>query len=172
VVTEAPLVALTRGSALSAKELAARLIAERMGCPPDELRLEESADGKPYVVDGPPFNVSHSGDWVAVAVAAGGAVGVDIECVRPVKPRVARRVFGTAELMPDEFTRRWAIAEACVKADGRGIGLLLDHGFGPIGEEQTGTWRSYRWWSGRVEGAYWAVALSQETAVEPVVRLG
>jgi phosphopantetheinyl transferase len=169
---DSPLVVLTRAS-VAADVLATRIVAQWWGRAVEEVHFERSANGKPYVAGGPAFNVSHSGEWVAVAVAGSGDLGVDIECVRPVKQRVARRVFGTTDLTPDEFTRRWAIAEACVKADGRGIGLLLDEGgFASLGDSTNGTWRGYRWWSGRVEGAYWAVALSEETAVEPVVRLG
>ena len=155
----------------AAETLAVDVVAEWSGRRPQELSLARLPSGKPYIAGGPPLSVSHSGDWVGVAVADSGAVGVDIECVRAVKPRVVRRVFGIADLTPDEFTRWWAIAEACVKADGRGLGLLLDHTFGPIGNEQTGTWRGYRWWSGRVECACWAVALSEETTAEPVVRV-
>lgn len=160
-----------RAPASAADTLTVDVIAEWSGKRPDELSFARLASGKPYVAGGPPFNVSHSGDWVAVAVASSGEVGVDVERIRPVKSRVAKRVFGTTDLSDAEFTRWWTIAEACVKADGRGVGLLREGGFGPVGDADTGTWRGYRWWSGQVEGASWAVALSDPGAGEPDVRV-
>jgi hypothetical protein len=159
-----PLVVLARMPASAAETLALDVVGEWWGRAPYTLRVERSRGGKPYVVDsestlGPPFNISHSRAWIAVAVAASGDVGVDVERVRPVKPRVAQRVFGTVDLTDDEFTRRWAIAEACAKADGRGIALLLEGSFPAAAE--TGTWRGYHWRSGRIADAHWAVALSE-----------
>lgn len=83
--------------------------------------------------EGIDFNLSHSGNQVAVAVARGLRVGIDIECVidRDNAADVASRVFSEAErdlLMrtsPAGYLARWyqiwTMREAYVKAQGTGL---------------------------------------------------
>lgn len=118
------------GADVTAPAVLARYLDEA----PDALRFDRRPNGKPFLVDHPTlcFNLSHSGDLVAVAVA-GHEVGVDIERVRPVTHEVgvAQRIMA-----PDEFDRyealdgtdrtrfllwAWARKEALVKATGEGI---------------------------------------------------
>lgn len=86
--------------------------------------------GKP-VIHGHPdihFNISHCKTAVAVAVDS-VPVGVDIETVRPYKPRLAQYVLSQAELAqveasehPDvEFIKLWTRKEALLKLTGEGI---------------------------------------------------
>jgi 4'-phosphopantetheinyl transferase len=84
------------------------------------------------------FNVSHSGGIVAVAISRAGAVGVDVEAIRPVDDRdeLARRVFTVDErarlqALPPEtrdeaFFTGWTRKEAFVKALGEGLSHPLD----------------------------------------------
>lgn len=92
-------------------------------------------DGSEAVV----FNVSHSGDFAAIAVAVGDAtrqLGVDIELERdiPDLESVARLVFTSEELRAlasaadaaartRVFHRLWTRKEACMKATGAGFRL-------------------------------------------------
>jgi 4'-phosphopantetheinyl transferase len=83
-------------------------------------------------------SLSHAGDRVAVAVSAGGAVGVDVEAPRPrpLNRALLRRALTTAEQehllgVPRdrrklEFLRAWTAKEAILKATGEGLpgGLL------------------------------------------------
>jgi 4'-phosphopantetheinyl transferase len=83
------------------------------------------------------FNLSHSGGLVAVIVAAGTDVGVDVEEEGP-RPRleIARRFFAPSEIEllraappereADLFLTLWTLKEAFVKACGRRLLLPLD----------------------------------------------
>jgi len=44
-------------------------------------KIKETSEGKPFLPDGPSFNLSHSGDYVILGVSE-HEVGVDIEQVR------------------------------------------------------------------------------------------
>ena len=57
-----------------------RLLAERLGCPPDTLVFRTSEHGKPTLVSHDwQFNLSHSGDWLVLALCQQGPLGVDVE---------------------------------------------------------------------------------------------
>ncbi len=86
-------------------------------------------NGRPYV-DGLAVSISHSRSLVAVAAAADGPVGVDVEDVYPREVRgLARRWFDPSELewmaqQPDElvaFLTLWTAKEAVGKALGLGL---------------------------------------------------
>ena len=105
------------------------------------LRFATNETGKPRLAGARrpiTFNLSHSGDWAALAVAALGDVGVDIEAMRPFDDveGFASRTFAPGEaaelaLLPpprrqEGFFACWARKEAILKADGRGLGLPLE----------------------------------------------
>ncbi len=104
--------------------------------------FEVSEHGKPALLAGSmSFNLSHSGDWVAVAVARPEyQVGVDLEIVQ-LRPfdRLARRYFTAGECRdinalqePERscrFYQYWTLREAWLKARGIGLRVGLD-GFG------------------------------------------
>lgn len=110
---------------------------------PQTICLEAGAHGKPalagsHSATGLQFNLSHSGAWGLVGWAWGRAIGVDIECWRPMhdEAAVVRRFFSAAEVaayqqlaVPQRtpaFFSCWTRKEAYVKALGRGLGLPLD----------------------------------------------
>ena len=84
------------------------------------------------------FNISHSGDYILVALAYGRDLGVDIERIRKdFDPNlVAKRFFAKREslilaalpesTMHDAFFACWTRKEAYVKAHGEGLDLALD----------------------------------------------
>jgi 4'-phosphopantetheinyl transferase len=104
---------------------------------PAELRIGRAPNGKPRLEQPGGgdlrFSLSHSGDLVAVAVAHGREVGVDIQETRPVGglEAIADRRFTAAEaaelrrLGGDErlalFHRLWVRKEAYLKATGAGL---------------------------------------------------
>ncbi|GIX32511.1 MAG: hypothetical protein KatS3mg125_0467 [Lysobacterales bacterium] len=90
--------------------------------------------GKPQDPSGAlAWAVSDSGPWLAVAVARGGPLGLDLECDRPLRQRarLLKRCFTAREqaaLGPcgDRLILRvWTLKEAVVKAHGRGLAYGL-----------------------------------------------
>ncbi|MGY6631092.1 MAG: 4'-phosphopantetheinyl transferase family protein [Wenzhouxiangella sp.] len=124
------------------------LLGSYLGRPGKELRLERGEHGKPALVRGQSsgglqFNLSHSGDWLALAFGSGAGVGIDIEVHRTLRRAgdLARRYLPAAEAdwlnglsEPERsraFIAQWTAREALVKARGSSLaqsvaGLALD----------------------------------------------
>jgi 4'-phosphopantetheinyl transferase len=99
-----------------------------------------AAHGRPTLPDlGLNASVTHSGDWVGVALTPVGPVGLDIERIAPVDvAALARHALGSGsgsdpgsgsgsgERLDDRaFFISWARKESLVKATGDGIGVGL-----------------------------------------------
>ena len=79
----------------------------------------------------PDFNISHSQDWVAVAISLDGRVGLDIEVARPRKNYldVAKSFFADAEyqwMMQQTdtltaFWQLWTLKESALKLYAKGV---------------------------------------------------
>ena len=125
------------------RALAKRLLGHLLGIHPASLRFHENAFGKPQIVDaqnvrGLRFNISHSGEFVLVALALGREVGVDVEQLDPrvELEQIAARMFCRGEqhdlmsLPPGERLRGffccWCRKEAIIKASGEGLSMALD----------------------------------------------
>lgn len=129
--------------------------------PPASIELGEGINKKPQILHpidtGVYYNVSHSGDWILIAVAR-SEIGVDIEFMNP--------VFDFNEVMPDIFkpdevrfveqansTARfftlWTRKEALAKGTGQGLdenfrsipGLDGEYVIDNAGEAVTGDWQ-------------------------------
>ena len=103
-------------------------------CRPRRIRFGYGDRGKPtlsHCASAPFFNLSHSGDFAALAVARCGDVGIDVEQIRPVGSEIAQRFFTDGEkailarLSGSEwrqaFYRCWTRKEAVLKANGKGL---------------------------------------------------
>jgi 4'-phosphopantetheinyl transferase len=105
---------------------------------PANLRFTESTNGKPVLAEdfagtGIHFNLAHSDDLALVAVTRLGAVGVDVERIRPVNEmdHLVARFFSPRENeafqkvaekeKPPAFFNLWTRKEALLKATGEGI---------------------------------------------------
>lgn len=115
------------------------LLARHAGVGAREVRIERTADAKPWarLENGPglpSFNVSHSGDVLAVALSLSGDIGVDVELAEhaPIDlEAIARSQFspseyealvrGVREPRLDAFFRMWTLKEAILKAVGIGL---------------------------------------------------
>ena len=119
---------------IASRSFLRELVARRIGCLPAAVPIVRRADGKPRLGGGGmEFSLSHADGWIAVALSAECAVGVDAEPVRPLAgmvevvseffPPAARAEF--AATSPDKqsavFFRWWTRIEAAVKASGRGL---------------------------------------------------
>ncbi len=108
---------------------------------PGRLRFSRGPQGKlalaaPALPLG--FNLSHSGDWLALVVSGGMAVGVDLEyCdTRRDVLKLGRRFFCAAELADlqscdgagrsGRFYDYWTLKEAHIKAVGGSLGRELE----------------------------------------------
>ena len=113
-----------------------QLLAARCGVPPEALEVRIDERGKPRLAGGSlQFNASRSGALAAYAFTRAGAVGIDIEAIRPLEARcaIAERIFPAcerrayAELPEVErlagFYRGWTRTEALAKALGGGLTL-------------------------------------------------
>ncbi|MCX8649865.1 4'-phosphopantetheinyl transferase superfamily protein [Gilliamella sp. B2776] len=79
----------------------------------------------------PDFNISHSQDWVAVAISLNGSIGLDIEVDRPRKNYldVAKNFFSDAEcqwMMKQAdtlkaFWQLWTLKESALKLYAKGV---------------------------------------------------
>jgi 4'-phosphopantetheinyl transferase len=117
------------------RSLVRSVLGERLSIAPADVDIRVTDLGKPVVSGALHFNVSHSGDLIALAVSADRAVGVDIERRREVKRAgalIARwlteperrevsllHAGGVDE--SDAFLRIWSAKEARLKALGVGI---------------------------------------------------
>ncbi len=124
------------------------LLGSYLGCAGKDIRLTRGQHGKPVLdrrahANLLEFNLSHSGDWLAVAIGTGAEVGIDIEVHRTLRRAgdLARRYLPAPEadwlsgLQEPERSRaficQWTAREALVKARGSSLaqsvaGLALD----------------------------------------------
>ena len=99
-----------------------------MGQCPEILK---DAYGKPYL-EGHSlcFNVSHSGEYLAIAVSE-QPVGIDIQKPKEIKDGMYRKVVQPmeegliGENREKDFLRLWTLKESFVKADGRGLRISM-----------------------------------------------
>lgn len=124
---------------LLGRVLLRRLLAERLHCPAGSLAFHIGEHGKPMLCNHHwQFNLSHSGDWLVLALCREGPLGVDIEMGlrrRPILP-LAERFYAPGEYLwlrtlpvqeqDSAFYRLWSRKEAVLKAHGAGIAAGLE----------------------------------------------
>lgn len=111
-----------------------------LGAAPQEIAFEVGAEGKLAVRgDRVKFNLSHSGEHVAIALSADRWVGIDVEAHRTVAElgAIAERYFTVQERRqlaaapPEEQLRKffagWTRKEAWAKATGLGLLAPVAH---------------------------------------------
>lgn len=112
-----------------ARCLAAGLMLRKVFGPQLANTVAQGEFGKPFLPDGPAFSISHSGDWVLLAVDEND-VGADIEQILPWQAGMAQLVFTPLEQVwlraqagDAAFYRLWTGKEAIMKALGLGFQL-------------------------------------------------
>ena len=115
------------------------LLSRYLNQAPESIDIRSNQHGKPYLHDYPElvFNLSHSGDYLVIALANRCQLGIDIELckARANLPLMVNKCFNQTEAvywqsLPENqktsvFYQFWTRKEAFVKATGRGIALGL-----------------------------------------------
>ncbi len=124
---------LLRSRFVTGRGMLRQILAQIRGEQAGDLVIKAGRFGKPYIDDGPHFNLSHSDHHAMLAIAC-FPVGVDIEMIRPVAVDVASIAFSSAELAQWDrfpkierdaaFYRGWTRKEAIIKACGASISIL------------------------------------------------
>ena len=93
----------------------------------EEILYKEN--GKPYFANGPYFNISHSGDYVIMAIAK-NEVGVDIEENKPKDMTMLLKIFNEAEAKMikehADFYYLWCAKESLIKCIGSTVGHIKE----------------------------------------------
>ncbi|NWS75195.1 ADPPT transferase, partial [Crotophaga sulcirostris] len=137
-------------AALAGRLLIRKLIAEKLCIPWNEIHLQRTPKGKPFLANNIfsicsnyNFNVSHQGDYAVLAAEPELQVGIDImktnlpgsnsipSFFRIMKRQFTETEWGVIKSMSNEwrqldmFHRHWALKESFLKAVGVGIGFNL-----------------------------------------------
>lgn len=117
------------------------ILAQYCKCSSDSLVFDVGPQGKPCLTNVPypvSFNLSHSGNFIVLAINATARVGIDIEISRKRQfMRIAEDYFHAQEVMQLKscaneqeqaavFLQLWTLKEAFLKARGDGISGGLD----------------------------------------------
>ena len=89
---------------------------------------------RPYLEDGPDFNISHSGEYIICGISPHASIGVDIEEIKPIEINDFTNEFSSTELKLMSasenpfaaFYRLWTQKEAFLKALGKGLFVELN----------------------------------------------
>ncbi|CAI6080273.1 4'-phosphopantetheinyl transferase Sfp [Paenibacillus sp. JJ-100] len=113
-------------------------LSELTGIRAEKLSFSRNTYGKPCLAQYPekPFNVSHSGDWIALISGGTAELGVDVEKIVPIDLQIAERFFSTqenaylsaqpADQQLNTFYRLWTLKESYIKAIGMGLSMPLN----------------------------------------------
>lgn len=135
---------------LVAHSLKRKFLGALLGQDPAHIAFVLGKGNKPLLADGQcHFNLSHSGDWIALMVSLHAPVGIDVEQPSPNGVSVDDAlVFHPCDSFhpaskdgDDRFYTNWTLKEAMSKCDGRG----LDRPFNEIRLEpaEDGSYRGY-----------------------------
>jgi 4'-phosphopantetheinyl transferase len=129
-----------RTAFLTSRALLRTTLATRLQCEPAALQFIRDANDKPQLAEPYAnwhFNLSHSHDWVVLAVSSIGPVGIDVESHERKNnlSGIARRFFSADENISltnldnaqwmEQFFAIWTLKEAHAKALGCGLSKIL-----------------------------------------------
>ncbi len=112
-----------------------RVLGERVGAAPGALRFGYEALGRPFLLDFSEmyFNVSHTGERVAILLGSAALTGIDVEgldhefdmveLARTCMSAADVAILSGAEDRRVWFTQFWTAREAVMKATGLGMNL-------------------------------------------------
>ena len=132
-----------------------------------EYTVEYVANEKPKLISdsGLCFNISHSGDLVALAISH-DEVGCDIQEIRSYNPKVTKRNYSEKETLFIEnsadkdksFIRLWALKESVLKFTGQGIaGGLSNYDFSDYAKAENFTAFGCNFYVAEIKNMYFAL---------------
>ena len=85
-------------------------------------------NGKPYSIDGPYFNISHSGNYIALAISEDRDIGIDVERIDKRKVKTIQYILKNNEKTEDlqQLFQIWSNKESLLKCLGSNIGDIKD----------------------------------------------
>lgn len=131
----------SRRQTVAGEMLARKMLAKHHGIAPENIVIKTSQQGKPYAVGCAEFSVSHTDGLAVCCVCDGSPVGIDTEKIRPVDPKILKRVCTQSDLnyvlkksasfdsLPkafdkpqlERFFKLWTAKESYFKCCGTGI---------------------------------------------------
>ncbi len=112
---------------IAADRICRNAISEFCKIDPDKIEFDISEHGKPYAKGiNAHFSISHSGE-LAVCAVSDKEIGIDIEKIRDINPKVSKRFACETELEYinkhiNGFLEIWTLKEAYFKCIGTGLG--------------------------------------------------
>ncbi|SHG80156.1 4'-phosphopantetheinyl transferase family protein [Pollutimonas bauzanensis] len=138
------------------------VIGQMLGLPPQRLAFTSTDRGKPQLSDRQlHFSISHSGNWIVIALRSDVEIGVDLEWQRNSTTDLPWSMLHH----PDEpqmydaasFFRFWTLKEAITKCSGEGLMFdftrLLVQPQHPMGYRGTDGKRCWQAWHGLIDAA-------------------
>ena len=132
-----------------------------------EYTVEYRGNEKPVLINEKElcFNISHSGDFVALAISD-NEVGCDIQEIKSYNPRVAKRNYcpeetafiENSENKDESFIKLWALKESVLKFTGMGIsGGLSNYDFSPYVNLESFVAFGCNFYVKKIENVYFAL---------------
>lgn len=94
-----------------------------------QTNIKKNENGKPYLENGPYFNISHAGEYV-IMVVSNKEIGVDIEGIKEKDLSSLSRIFNEAEAKmlkeQADFYYLWCAKESLIKCLGSSINRIKE----------------------------------------------
>ncbi|GKX63757.1 hypothetical protein SOASR032_23260 [Pragia fontium] len=163
---------------LSGRWLLAELIFNQLGWAqlPD---ITISDNGRPSFISAErlDFNISHSGEYIMVALAQGGRIGLDVEHIRPRKKLLALAAYSFSEdeyqwllslpesCQADGFWQLWTLRESVLKLSAKGVWQMKQIRIHPQQKQVSADFQpELVGFTSRYDDIAWAIASEQNIA--------
>lgn len=122
-----------RNRYIQSRHMLRKIVADAINSDPGDIDFKSGAHGKPYIPNGPFFNLSHTGNQIVCALCHDAEVGIDIEVIDSGLDvsKISKAVFSKLEQQqleqtpsPDRssaFHIGWTRKEAILKGLGYGL---------------------------------------------------
>lgn len=115
---------------LISRFLLRKVLSQHLKIKPQKINIYFNKYNRPIIFGKLDFNISHSGNWIAIAVNKEGRIGIDIEKKSKINfSDIAQKCFSEKEIKyimkqkrkSDAFYKIWTLKEAYLKSIGLGF---------------------------------------------------